>query len=309
MCYRLLCVCVGLDALFIATNAPGRSAFNRCERRMAPLSKEMNGVILDHEHFGSHLDNQGNTIDPELELKNFEYAGEILSEIWSKLVIDAHPVVAEYIKDNSPHSPMQKVEQIRESKYFLQIVKCLDSNCFSPFRSTYLTVVKDRFLPPPVPVVQTKNGLKWVKDDKIGTYLSLHQNLIMSVNIIPLTLVKRFPEITYDVAKPAVQDQLKKRICDECDRYFGSIKEMNFHKKMCSNRFSQQRDEMEAPEHIRPIRVNAKRQGEYLSALAFQELEWHEIDNVDVDGLQVPDEYIITSGTSTRTLEVEELNK
>ena len=27
-----------LDALFIATNAPGRSAFNRCERRMAPLT-------------------------------------------------------------------------------------------------------------------------------------------------------------------------------------------------------------------------------------------------------------------------------
>lgn len=29
-----------LDALFIAANAPGRSAFNRVERRMAPLSKE-----------------------------------------------------------------------------------------------------------------------------------------------------------------------------------------------------------------------------------------------------------------------------
>ena len=30
-----------LDALFIVTNAPGRSAFNRCERRMPPLSKEV----------------------------------------------------------------------------------------------------------------------------------------------------------------------------------------------------------------------------------------------------------------------------
>ena len=28
-----------LDAYFIATNAPGRSAFNRVERRMAPLSQ------------------------------------------------------------------------------------------------------------------------------------------------------------------------------------------------------------------------------------------------------------------------------
>ena len=211
----------GLNALFIATNAPGRSAFNRYERRMAPFSKELSGVILDHEHFGSHLDNQGNTIDPELELKNFEYAGEIRSEIWSKLVIDGHPVVAEYIKDNSPHSPMQKsedwkVEHIRESQYFLQIVKCLDSNCCSPFRSSYFT------------------------------------------------------------------------------------------------RFTQQRDETEAPERIRPIRVAAKRQGEYLCGLAFQELEWHEIDYIVVNGLQVPDDYIITSGTPVIediTSEVQELNK
>ena len=43
-----------LDALFIATNAPGRSAFIRCERRMAPLSKEMADVILEHQHFGTH---------------------------------------------------------------------------------------------------------------------------------------------------------------------------------------------------------------------------------------------------------------
>lgn len=49
-----------LDALFIMTNAPGRSAFNRAERRMAPLSRELSGLILPHEHYGTHLDSQGN---------------------------------------------------------------------------------------------------------------------------------------------------------------------------------------------------------------------------------------------------------
>ena len=43
-----------LDAYFIATNAPGRSAFNRVERRMAPLSKELSGLILPHDNYGSH---------------------------------------------------------------------------------------------------------------------------------------------------------------------------------------------------------------------------------------------------------------
>ena len=39
-----------LDAFFIATNAAGCSAFNRVERRMAPLSKEMADLILHHKH-------------------------------------------------------------------------------------------------------------------------------------------------------------------------------------------------------------------------------------------------------------------
>ncbi|KZR97817.1 Uncharacterized protein APZ42_007100, partial [Daphnia magna] len=65
-----------LDGLFVATNAPGRSAFNRVERKMAPLSKELSGLILPHDHFGTHLDNSGRTIDDELEEKNFEHAGK-----------------------------------------------------------------------------------------------------------------------------------------------------------------------------------------------------------------------------------------
>ena len=64
----------GLDAFFLATNAPGRSAFNRVERRMVKLSKELSGVILEHDKFRSHLDAKGVTVDKDLELKNFEYA-------------------------------------------------------------------------------------------------------------------------------------------------------------------------------------------------------------------------------------------
>ena len=41
------------DALFIATNVPGRSAFNRVERKMAPLSKELTELILPHDHYGN----------------------------------------------------------------------------------------------------------------------------------------------------------------------------------------------------------------------------------------------------------------
>ena len=57
--YFLTC---DLDAVFIATNASGLNAFNKVERRMAPLSKQMTGLILDYKHFGSHLNDEGKTI-------------------------------------------------------------------------------------------------------------------------------------------------------------------------------------------------------------------------------------------------------
>ena len=75
-----------LDALFIATNAPGLSAFNRVERRMAPLSRALAGVILPHDHYGSHLDSQGQTTDKDLEKKNFQKAGDCLSEVSMTLI-------------------------------------------------------------------------------------------------------------------------------------------------------------------------------------------------------------------------------
>ncbi len=48
-----------LDAMFIVTNATGRSALNRAERRMAPLSRELSGLILPHDRYGTHLDSRG----------------------------------------------------------------------------------------------------------------------------------------------------------------------------------------------------------------------------------------------------------
>ena len=47
------------------------SAFNPVERRISPLSHNIAGVVLPHKNFGSNLDSQGNTIDVELEKKNF----------------------------------------------------------------------------------------------------------------------------------------------------------------------------------------------------------------------------------------------
>ena len=195
----------GLDAFFLATNAPDRSAFNRVEGRMVKFSQELSGVVLPHDNFGSHLNAKGETIDKELEKRNFGYAGEILAKIWSGMIIDGHPVLAD--QEVIKNSEEWKSKHVRESQYFLQIVKCKDSKCCSPFRSSYLKLVKNRFLPPPISVTRTiASGLKWVKRDVDAHYLSLTQNLALEAQL-GVTALKSFPkDIPYDYSCPAAQN-------------------------------------------------------------------------------------------------------
>ncbi|XP_065648493.1 uncharacterized protein LOC136077966 [Hydra vulgaris] len=81
--FRLL----DLDALLHGVNAAGVSAFNPVERRMAPLSHDLAGIILPHDYFGNHLDSSGKTIDQKLELENFQKAATILAQVWSLMGI------------------------------------------------------------------------------------------------------------------------------------------------------------------------------------------------------------------------------
>ena len=90
-------------------------------------------------------------------------------------MIDGNPVVAEFIEDDAPvivgtRSEEWEACRVRQSQYFLE---CTDPKCSTSFQSSYLKVVPKRFLPPPLPVVHTRHGTEWAKDDKDATYLSL----------------------------------------------------------------------------------------------------------------------------------------
>ena len=88
-----------LDAFIVMTLASGMSAYNYVERRRAPLSKALAGILLPHDSFGSHLDSQNRKIDAELEKKHFPKSGEVITEIWGELVMDQHLVIAEFAVD------------------------------------------------------------------------------------------------------------------------------------------------------------------------------------------------------------------
>ena len=86
-----------LDAFYIFAQAPGQTAFNIVERRLAALSQDLTGLVLPHDYFGTHLNVYGGTVDVELEKENFKKTGEVLAEVWSMDRIDRNPVLAEYI--------------------------------------------------------------------------------------------------------------------------------------------------------------------------------------------------------------------
>ena len=94
---------------------------------MAPLSAEISGLVLPHDHFGSHLNSACKTMDVELEKRNFQYAGNVLAEVWSSMSIDGHPVLAKYVDIDSqsplPSRPSSEwyATHVRESQYFLQV--------------------------------------------------------------------------------------------------------------------------------------------------------------------------------------------
>lgn len=56
-----------IDTIYVVTNTLGQSAYNRVQRRMASFSRKLSGVILEHDHDDTHLNDSGKTVDVELE--------------------------------------------------------------------------------------------------------------------------------------------------------------------------------------------------------------------------------------------------
>ncbi|XP_065667833.1 uncharacterized protein LOC124808903 isoform X1 [Hydra vulgaris] len=271
-----------LDALLIMTNAPGRSAFNRAEKRMAPLSKELAGLILPHDHYGTHLDSKGRTVDLLLDKQNFKFAGNSCASVFSGLMIDQFPTVAEYIDpDNKTeldvHHLLSKdqdwfASHVRTSQYFKQIVKCEDPACCALKRSSYLHVIPGRFLPPPIPISQSENGLKAVaisdvaSKNRFSSVFFLIASNIQST--IPRSLIS-FKLPPYDLFCPSVQSSLSQRICKHCNLYFASQVMLKKHVSVThSNVINQMAITFS---QIRPVCIAAKRKRELMAVIAIKE--------------------------------------
>ncbi|CAH0397156.1 unnamed protein product [Chilo suppressalis] len=255
---------------------------------MAPLSHELAGLILPHEHYGSHLDCYGKTVDKDLEEKNFEYAGTTLPSIWNSLKVDGYDVNSEYIAPKEDDSNNAQIliddwyyEHVRESQYLLQILKCSNEDCCGQTRSSLRSLLPNGFLPPPIKLQQTQNGLRvsQVNSDD-GTYLNLFARL--AVKLQPEAA--DFQQIPYDWFCPSVHDKLASRTCKECGIYHTSNKTLLQHLK---NLHPKRKKKDEVVRRIQPTRIAARRARELLCILGDEKAgtenaEW--IDDDEVDG-------------------------
>ena len=212
-----------LDCLIEVTEAPGLSAFNRAERRMFFLSKELGGVVLPHETYGSHLTN-GKTTDQELELKNFQAAGGVLADLWGKLVIDNHPVTAEYVIDPPQDStkefsatPLYKSRHLIQTQYMTVVLKCDDLSCCSNARTDIKLFFPGRRLPALIPIQFTPNGPQhlelepevWKKPLKFPDFFA---RSALESSLVPDTLKQTFgDQIPYDAYFPTLQEKVINR--------------------------------------------------------------------------------------------------
>lgn len=201
---------------------------------MAPLSRELSGVILPHDHYGSHLDNSGKTIDSEKEKQNFEYAGQALAEIWSNTIIDGYPVVSEYIvPENSEFKESKLIHKnqawqdihVSSNQYFLQIVKCKNSKCCTAPRSSIFKSFPDRFLPPPLAIDQSDEGLIISEKGKFAS-LFVSEKLKSTIAVDKFNSFKKIP---YDIMCPSIQKEIKRKVCSKCSTYIVSIGKFNTH--------------------------------------------------------------------------------
>ena len=243
---------LNLDAIIHGVNAAGLSAFNPVERRMAPLSHDLSGVVLPHDKFGNHLDANGNTIDLELEMKNFYAAADVLAEIWSHTVINKHPVHCEVLKKGSDLKPedldeIWNAQHVHQHRYGYQIVKCLDQNCCKPFETNWLDFFPKRFLPPPAVYQYGPRGLEIVepsvyfKTPKKYKFAALPQRLF--ANLVPKEALtgkngKNRP-MPFDTYCESMQEKIDDCVCNKCGSYWPScaakIRHQKSHKYISSD--------------------------------------------------------------------------
>ena len=119
--------------------------------------------------------------------------------------------------------------------------------------------------------------------------MSLFQYIGLNGSLLPKHANTKIPKgVSYDYSCPSTKDTLTDRVGMYCGLYFASIKSKQNHSSYCRTKESRAVGDKQhgGTRKVRPQRVAARHHKELLRAMAFQELEWHAVDDVDFDDAQ-----------------------
>ena len=92
---------------------------------------------------------------------------------------------------------------VRESQYVLQLVRCNDHQCCTPWRSPLQNLLPCRFLPNPVPAKHSGQSIVTSNADNAPTFLSLFVNLQLN-SMVQKEKMGEFIIPPYDLYCPSV---------------------------------------------------------------------------------------------------------
>ena len=211
---------------------------------MYHLSKELAGIVLPADTYGTHL-KDGKTVDEVLEEKNFKAAGEVLAEVWSNLVIDNHPVTSEYVDEKPSElitsfsaTPAFKSRHLIQTQYMTIALKCDNLMCCSPPKTIIHKFFPGRRVPALIPLKQTASGPEAlplspnVTKEELS-FLDVFQRLSMESILMPEELkIKYNGMVPYDVYFPTLQQKVEERVCKLCRQYFALKLSLKEHKQV-----------------------------------------------------------------------------
>ena len=205
-------------------------------------------------------------------------------------MIDGFPVHARFVKMSEPTVPeyAQKcydakwqAVHCRQTQHMCQVVKCADTNCCTPTRSTVRTFMPDGFIPSQAFVTKDPSGRFRVLDHeqynaayaaKNGDFKNGHfMNLLMrkTLSLSPSRILEHAP-VTLDYYLGRVTKKtLESRTCECCGLYLTSIHAKITHVKACmGDKDGPERKVMECyvPD-TQPIRLLVKVRQDWLCQL------------------------------------------
>ena len=105
----------------------GLSAFNPCERRMAPLSRDLSGIILPHDTYDNNLDSGGKTTYMLQQTILVRYGIQHqLNTV--QLNVSVYKKRSEYFPEDPGTAFVAR--HVKQACYSLQISKCEIPTCF-----------------------------------------------------------------------------------------------------------------------------------------------------------------------------------